>query len=595
VRLRGLVLTAALGSALAAGASAGDGHDPRVGSGPPQPGLRDAQSEPAIAVDVGAIARHVPQAKQPLAVGANDYFDQAICTNVCRFTDGVGISGVYFSGDNAVSWTKQGDLIYPGRTMRTEPARRGRIITVPRFAKKLASHGDPALAFGPVPGKKFDWSNGSRLYYATLALRYRSPDDGPQTIVVSRTDNLAVAASSGSNAWRAWTAPVRVSRKTRGDYFADKPAIWADNAESSDHFGSVYLCWASYKTAAEAEAGRGSPRPLLLSRSTDGGKVWSRPIPLSPGAGGSTRQGCAIRTDSEGSVYVVWEGSGSKVGNSIYLTRSDTGGASFPAAHPVASVVDVGATNTGLRSTLRARTFDGVLGARTNSWPSIDIANGAPSGKDARNTIVLAWADARAGRDKEQALLQYSRKRGDAWSKPVNAANRRPPSPYTLERPDFPAVAISPSGRHVYIVYTAFHDPWRSDTTNPRRMGGVMRVTTFADLMARGGSASWTELTPRPAVGDARFTASVSGEERSLTRGAAVEFIGDYNSIVATDRAGYAVWIDVRDTENCGPVRLFRSKILASPRRRFKQPNIRLRCPKEFGDANLFGGVLRPK
>src|SRR4051794_26021839 len=73
--------------------------DPQIGSGPPRPGLQDAQNEPAIAVDTGAIARKASSA--PLVVGANDYWDETICGGrvACTFASGVGISGVYFSFD----------------------------------------------------------------------------------------------------------------------------------------------------------------------------------------------------------------------------------------------------------------------------------------------------------------------------------------------------------------------------------------------------------------------------------------------------------------------------------------------------------------
>lgn len=586
-------LIVALGAVLVAGASGGGGVDPQIGSGPPQPGLRDAQNEPAIAVDAGAVARGVPGRKQPLAVGANDYYDEAACgSNVaCSFYPGVGISGVYFSGDGGSSWTPQGALQYHGYTIPRAP-RPGRIVTVPRFAKRYASHGDPALAFGPRPGGAgFAWARGSRLYYAMLAQRFSNPKAGPQFIAVSRTDDVGSAAgSSGAN---AWMPPKLVSNRTRGDSFADKPAIWADNAASSPHFGSVYVCWASYKNEAEAGRGEGSPRPILFSRSTDGGKTWSAPHALAKGAtGGATRQGCAVRTDSEGWVYVVWEGSSGRSGpNSIYMTHSRDGGATFDRALRVARVYDVGQPDPGQGG---RKTFDGRAGARTNSWPSIDIANGAPYGKKRDkappNTIVLAWADARAGLDREQALVRYSTNRGMSWSQPQNAAASKPPAGYPVERPDFPAVAISPNGRSLYVVYTAFYDPWQSSPLSPRRMGGVMRATKFADFVAHGQSAVWTEVPPQRAVGDARGTSSVNGEERGARTGLAAEFIGDYNSVVATDRAGYAAWVDVASTTNCRAVNTYR----ITPRL-LTAPNIAKVCPSEFGNANLFGAVIPAK
>ena len=67
-------------------------------------------------------------------------------------------------------------------------------------------------------------------------------------------------------------------------------------------------------------------------------------------------------------------------------------------------------------------TFDGFAGTRTDSFPSLDLANGAPTGADATNTLVLSWPDAANGLNHETALIQTSTDRGVTWSTPVNGA-----------------------------------------------------------------------------------------------------------------------------------------------------------------------------
>ena len=83
--------------------------------------------------------------------------------------------------------------------------------------------------------------------------------------------------------------------------------------------------------------------------------------------------------------------------------------------------------------------FDGLAGTRTDSFPSLGVTNGAPTGAGATNTLVLTWPDARNGLNHEQALVQTSTNQGLTWSAPVNAAEAG-------NRPDNPAVAISRTG-----------------------------------------------------------------------------------------------------------------------------------------------------
>ncbi len=72
----------------------------------------------------------------------------------------------------------------------------------------------------------------------------------------------------------------------------------------------------------------------------------------------------------------------------------------------------------------------------------------------------------------------------------------------------------------------AFLDPWQADTSSPRTLQGVVRHASFSEL------TRWTTLN-RGAVGDARASSADS---------LAVEFLGDYDDIAATNTQAVAVW-----------------------------------------------------
>jgi hypothetical protein len=523
-------------------------------AGPTTPYLPNAVNEPALAID----------ANQPmvLAAGANDLVDSAPCDgSSCDLTPDIGISGIYFSLNEGASWVQP---TYTGLTARSGTPQVGPINTLPwYFENGMSSHGDPALAFGPQPGPGgFSWANGSRLYYANLAFPIpgRAPFNGGSAVAVSRTDNAAAAAAGGVSGKAAWMPPVVVSKQSAAT-FSDKEDIWADNAATSRFFGNVYVCNVAFRSIG------GAPEPVVVSASSDGGTSW-RQRQLSAATNNAQtggRQGCAVRSDSTGVVYVVWEGADIQTRQSVfYLARSVDGGNNFEKPRAIANVVDVG-----LPDPVSGRiVFDGLAGTRTDSFPSLGIANGAPTGTGATNTLVLTWTDARAGLNQEQALVQTSTNQGLSWSTPVNAAE-------AADRPDNPAVAISPTGSDLYLVYDAFLQPFQTTTANPRRMQGVVR---HADVGAGGTVGPWSTLH-RAAVGDAR------GTTRTLNR----EAVYDYNYAAATRTYGAVVWMDVRDAADCPAVDAYRQSLIdGTP---ITPPAPLTDCPAQFGNNDIYGGT----
>ena len=180
--------------------------------------------------------------------------------------------------------------------------------------------------------------------------------------------------------------------------------------------------------------------------------------------------------------------------------------------------------------------------------------------------------DTGSGTNQERAFVVWSTNGGDSYSPKVVASQGD-------DRANFPAVAISPDGRDVYLVYNAHLDPWRTTTADPRRMLGVVR---HADVtLATGAVGAFTTLH-RGAVGDGRG---------SSANGLTSEFLGDYNYAVATREYAAAVWVDSRAAAVCPAINAYRQSLVdGSP---IPPPAPNQDCPDVggfFGNTDIFGG-----
>jgi len=559
-----LAATAALGQ---------DTPDVLVSSGsPPAPFSQNKQNEPTIAID----AYH----PNILVSGSNDNIDMEACNagddTTCPFTGGVGASGVYFSFDSGATWTQPTYTGWTARDCLGTPgpdsgcaAHIGPIGTLPWYVENgLVSDGDPAVAFGPKPvNGTFSWSNGSRLYYANLtsnfgATRSEEAFKGFEAIAVSRTDNVQSAAASNKT---AWMAPVLVSHQSTTT-FADKEQVWADNASSSPFFGNVYVCWANF---VGQEKGNAAPAQLQVAVSKDGGSTWQT-HPIGAAANNSQRNpldGCTIRTDSHGNAYVFGVGTVSPQGHtaSELVSISNNGGGTWSAPRPVAGPV----TQPGMFDPVLGRpTIDGVAGARSDlaPAPSVDIANGAPTGADATNRIVLTYVSGNLATP--HVYFTESTDGAATWTAPRALESSGDRGYYT-------APAISPNGTDVYVVYNAFTTPYRTDTTSSRNLVGVV---LHADV-AGASTGAFTEIH-RGHDGDPR-----SSSQNNLLGG----FRGDYVYAAATRTYGAAVWNDSRNGADCAAMDAWRMSLRTGSS--VARPAPQQDCAPTFGDSDIFGGA----
>jgi hypothetical protein len=547
---------------------------------------QNAQNEPALAVS--AIRPDV------LAAGANDLVDMQPCSRAAAidhaacsfplgtFNLGVGLAGVYFSFDRGHTWTQP---TYSGLTAAdcsptVEPCTPhvGPIHTVPNYYENgLRSRSDPGVAFGPAPGPNgFSWANGDRLYYANLATNLTdtvmrntgSSQNGFFGVTVSSIDNVTPERIANQ---ANWSRPYFAAPTAAFSSGLDKEQIWADNAESSPFFGNVYVCYSDFHSFSQGNA---FPLKPMVSTSRDGGVTWKQHQVAPAIANGKqgAYDGCTVRTDSHGAVYVFFTHfGGTSLAGFHTVIKSLDGGQTWRPPQDVVAITDP----CFFTDTVTGRCImDGIAGARTDiaAMPSIDIANGAPTGADATNEIVDAWVDGRDGPNNERAFFAYSTNGAASFSAPT------PMSP-AGDITAYAAPAISPDGKKVYVVSQAYTQPFQTTTANPRPEHGVLQS---APIGAGGAPGAWTTEYSGP-LGDARGTS----QGRILYN----EFLGDYVYAIATRTYGAGTWTDTRLSVDCPAMDAWRQQSSDAGTVVLPAPWPLGDCQPNFGNNDIFSAT----
>jgi len=563
-------------------ASAATGALVSVGS-PTGAHPQNASNEPALAVD--------PVHPNILAAGSNDLVDMQPCSQqasttagACSFplgtfNLGVGLTGDYFSFDSGHTWVQP---TYQGLTAAdcdptVEPcnAHVGPIHTVPNYYENgLRSRGDPGVAFGPAPGPNgFSWANGERLYFSSLATSLtddviaKGSDTQNSTfaVTVSHIDNPSPARIQVQSNWsQPYFAATHVSTSAG----VDKEQVWADNAASSRFFGNVYVCYVDYHSFSQ---GNNFPLKPMVATSTDGGITWKDhqvAPPLTNSQHGAL-DGCTVRTDSHGVVYVFFTHfSGTGLQGAHTLIESFDGGQTWGQPRDVLPMTDP----CFFVDPVSGRCVeDGIAGARSDlaAMPSVDIANGAPTGAGATDEIIDAWTDGGLGQNNEKTMVSYSTDHGKTWSTPSTVS-------LPGDRSAYSAPAIAPDGSTAYVVYMAYTQPFQSNTSSPRPEHGVLLTSPIVG----GVPTAWTPAYVGPS-GDARGTS----QGRILYN----EFLGDYVYAVATRTYGAGVWTDTRRAADCPAIDGWRQASFTAGHRVFPAPWPLGNCPDQsFGNNDIF-------
>jgi len=445
------------------------------------------QNEPTIAVN--------PTDSNILLAGSNDEQRQPPCgpgpvrgptalANNCAFFPGVGTSGIYRSTNGGATWTNLGLLDDQASWI----------------AGDLVSDGDPVIVYGPTPagGGVFSYAGGVRAYYATLA-SYKAgrgpypPNKAPELLAVSYSDDDGLT----------WSAPVIATIKKNPNDFNDKESIWADDLPDSPFFGSVYLSWTEFRSPICCPS-----EPVMIAISTDGGNSFSAPNQLSPAGNNGTgngRQGSAVRSGPDGSVYVAWE-----QGSEQVVAISRDGGKKWSRPISIGPVADI---------------KDPIPGAnfRTDSFLSI-----AADPQTGSSTLYAAWVNRTAAGGR--VVVTTSTNKGESWGAlvPVSKAEG-----YAF----FQGLDVAPNGR-VDIGYQALV------ATNPATYGtGNAKIDSY--YVGNTGSGWSAPLKVSTASSDPAASA-----QNNLAR----QFFGDYNTLVSDNSKAWFIFTDTRSGVGCPAV-----------------------------------------
>ena len=199
----------------------------------------------------------------------------------------------------------------------------------------------------------------------------------------------------------------------------------------------------------------------------------------------------------------------------IQMIKSFDGGATWSRPTNLFTVLDGCAY---IEPSIGRCTMDGVGGARDDLMPdpSVDIANGAPTGADATNQIVLVTTEQVALND-ENVLFTTSTNGGATWTPRANVT-------LAGDRGYYTAPAISPNGTDAWIVYNSFLEPFKISAEGAANDRPLDAVVLHADVASNGAVGPFS-LIHRSVSGDAR-----GSSQNNL----AAEFLGDYVYAAAT-------------------------------------------------------------
>jgi BNR repeat-like domain len=304
----------------------------------------------------------------------------------------------------------------------------------------------------------------------------------------SRNGIFVRRSLDGGKTWEAKHIPVSEYASDPGIPFEDKPYIVADTAgdahapgaDKDPYAGNLYVGWTRW-TLTGSE--------MLLSRSTDDGQTWSKPVEIDrhpglPRDDNGAAEGFAGAVGPDGRLYAVWSQD-----DDLFFTTSRDGGKTFSKAHSVIHTAPI---------MFAVDTLD-----RANGFPQIAIDPHS-------HRLYVTWTDYRNG--DLDIFSATSTDGGKKWSAPVRVNND---PVHNGADQFFQWLAVDPIDGSANIV---FYDR-RGDPKNRAQTVVLARSTDGGNNFQ---NYAWT--TEPFAVSEV--------------------FFGDYSGIAASGGRVYGVWTE---------------------------------------------------
>lgn len=281
----------------------------------------------------------------------------------------------------------------------------------------------------------------------------------------------------GGKTWEVHDIPVIQQPNKSTVPWEDKPYIVADDSHGP-HSGTLYIGWTRWTLTGSL---------ILLTRSTNDGKTWSKPIEIDNGPGLPRDDNGALEgfdgvVGPHSTLYAVWTN-----GTHIVFTDSHDGGRTFTRARQI------------IRTAPPMFDVQGV--ARANGFPQISM-------NPHTGRLFVTWSSYRYG--EVDVFCSTSSNHGRTWSRPVKV-NNDPVHDGVAHF--FQWLAVDPVTGDAYVL---FYDR-REDPTNRKQIVVLARSTdggrTFRNY-------AWTNQ---------QFNAEGV-------------FLGDYTGLAARDGRVYGVW-----------------------------------------------------